>query len=274
MVDHNIESFKKLTAVGNQNNPDVIFFGTEAGEKGTVEFLVPIEAVAGLFFLLTAASMVGPGQELGRAFNRIRSRTVAYASDLSGGLAGIALFAVCSYFQIPPVWWFGVISLAMLYFLAQPVTDAPGSDKPSSLARLSKFALIVPPILALFTSYQFSNDPNAIHVSWSPYYRIEYSPVNQNIQTNGTGHQIMISRGEPSRSPYDLPYMFNNELKRPEFQRILVIGAGSGNDLSRALYWCGPNTRIDAVEIDPAIQKIGATFHPTSPTTTNASPYT
>ena len=265
MVDQNIDSFKRMTAVGNQDNPDVIFFGTEAGEKGTVEFLVPIEAVAGLFFILTAGCMVGPGQELGRAFNRMTSRTAAYASDLSGGLAGIALFGVCSYFQIPPVWWFCLISLSIFYFLVKPPGAESLGSPPSALAKLSKFALVVPPVLALFTSYQFSNDPNAIHVAWSPYYRIEYAPSNQNIQTNGTGHQIMIPLGEPSQSPYDLPYMFNNELKRPEFKRILVIGAGSGNDLSRALYWCGPETKIDAVEIDPAIQNIGANFHPNKP---------
>jgi hypothetical protein len=261
MVDQNINAFKQITDVGNQQNPDVIFFGAEGADHKNVEFTVPIEAMAGLFFLLAGACMVGPGQELGRAFNRVRNRTAAYAADLGGSLVGIAAFAAISYFQQPPVVWFAAISLLILPFLAKDDPDAA----PGPLARLSKIALVVPPVLAVFTSYQFSNDPNAVEVHWSPYYRIEYSPRNQEIQTNGTGHQMMIARGEPSQSPYDLPYLFQRELKRPEYKRILVIGAGSGNDISRALYWCGPDTRIDAVDIDPVIQKLGMKYHPNRP---------
>ena len=44
---------------------------------------------------------------------------------------------------------------------------------------------------------------------------------------------------------------------------MLVIGAGSGNDLSRALAFGAKH--IDAVEIDPAIQKIGRDDHPDHP---------
>ena len=36
---------------------------------------------------------------------------------------------------------------------------------------------------------------------------------------------------------------------------VLIIGAGSGNDVSRALVWGAE--RVDAVEIDPVIQRIG-----------------
>jgi len=265
LIDQNIEQFKRITDVGNQNNPDVIFFGAESVESGNVEFTVPIEAMAGLFFLLAGACMVGPGQELGRAFNRIANRTAAYAADLCGSLIGIALFAVFSYMQSPPIYWFTAIAAMMLHFLWRPDPDAASGAKRTPFQWLAILALLTSPILSVFTSYQFSNDPNAIGVRWSPYYRIEFEPVKKVIQTNGTGHQQMIARGEPSQSPYDLPYLFQRELKRPEYQRILVIGAGSGNDISRALYWCGPNTRIDAVEIDPVIQKLGATYHPNRP---------
>jgi spermidine synthase len=44
---------------------------------------------------------------------------------------------------------------------------------------------------------------------------------------------------------------------------VLVIGAGSGNDLAHALRFGA--SQIDAVEIDLVIQDIGRHFHPDSP---------
>ena len=49
----------------------------------------------------------------------------------------------------------------------------------------------------------------------------------------------------------------------PAFGDVLVIGAGSGNDVSRALAWGAHH--VDAVEIDPAIQRLGARDHPDHP---------
>src|SRR6202165_3467364 len=44
---------------------------------------------------------------------------------------------------------------------------------------------------------------------------------------------------------------------------MLVIGAGSGNDVSRALEWGAE--RVDAVEIDPVIYSLGSRDHPDKP---------
>ena len=92
-----------VLAVGNQVNPDVVFFGTEAASVSRVPITIPIEVVGGLFFVLIAAVMAGPGQEMGRAFNRVASRTAAYSANLLGSLAGIGTFAACSYLKLPPV---------------------------------------------------------------------------------------------------------------------------------------------------------------------------
>ena len=56
------------------------------------QFVVPIEAVAGLFFVLIALMFVGLGQVMGRAFDAIPDRVVAYTADILGSLAGIAAF--------------------------------------------------------------------------------------------------------------------------------------------------------------------------------------
>ena len=55
-----------------------------------------------LFFVLIAGVMVGPGQEMGRAFNRVADRTAAYSANLLGSLVGIGMFALCSYLNIAP----------------------------------------------------------------------------------------------------------------------------------------------------------------------------
>ncbi|HEY3028382.1 MAG TPA: hypothetical protein VGJ55_19700, partial [Pyrinomonadaceae bacterium] len=50
---------------------------------------------------------------------------------------------------------------------------------------------------------------------------------------------------------------------RAAFADVLIIGAGSGNDVSRALQWGAQH--VDAVEIDPAINRLGRQYHPDQP---------
>jgi SAM-dependent methyltransferase len=57
----------------------------------------------------------------------------------------------------------------------------------------------------------------------------------------------------------------NRDASEAPFRNILIIGAGSGNDVSRALQWAAPDARIDAVEIDPVIQRLGRENHPDRP---------
>src|SRR5262249_6793617 len=105
--------------VADQANPEVVFFGGETSVLQQVEFRFPLEIVLGLFFVLIALVMVGPGQEMGRAFNRVPNRGRAYAYNLLGSLAGILLFAAGSTFQLPPVVWFGLCALGLIVFLTR-----------------------------------------------------------------------------------------------------------------------------------------------------------
>src|SRR5262249_17301489 len=97
---------------------------------------------------------------------------------------------------------------------------------------------------------------------WSPYYRIDYAAGSRTIVVNLIGHQQMVSR-ESISPAYSLPYLLNRDSGRQPFSQVLVIGAGSGNDISRALQWGAQ--RVDAVEIDPVIQQLGAVHHPDRP---------
>ncbi len=248
----------RYVAVGDQSNPDEVFFGAEDTHQHAVRFRIPVEVIVGLFFVLIAAVHVGPGQEMGRAFGRISSRSRAYSLNLLGSLAGIGTFAACSYLELPPVAWFAAVSLGVAHFLRGPGT----------LARYACLALVI--FTTIPTSGLFA--VNGRHTTWSPYYRVDYRPTARLIETNLISHQRMEASITPPMAPYALPYLFQRDLKRadgspawPAFRRVLIIGAGSGNDVVRALQWVPTEARIDAVEIDPAIRAIGAGHHPDRP---------
>ena len=97
---------------------------------------------------------------------------------------------------------------------------------------------------------------------WSPYYRIDYQPDHKLISVNLIGHQQMQSRESPFPA-YALPHLINRDAGRKPFADVLIIGAGSGNDVSRALAWGA--SHVDAVEIDPVIQRLGKQEHPDHP---------
>jgi spermidine synthase len=250
--------------VGNQANPDVVFFGTEASAYRDPTFLVPVELIIGLMFLLIAAAMVGPGQEMGRAFNRVPNRIRAYAANLAGSLAGIVLFAACSWLHLSPVVWFAASALGVYYFLSRRDPDAiPGTPRP----RLGTAALLLAMavVVTVPTAGLVARDSGRQETFWSPYYRVDHLKESGTIVTNLIGHQVMLPRDKPGEVAYHLPHLFNHEVGRPPFRRILVIGAGSGNDVSRALLWADPDVAIDAVDIEPVIQRIGGEYHPDRP---------
>ena len=260
--------------VGNQANPDVVFFGTEHGINFEKPFTIPIEVVGGAFFILIAALMVGPGQEMGRAFNRVSNRTTAYSANLLGSLVGIAMFAGCSYLSLPPLVWFGGSVAVIAYLFLRPDPDAlisPDSPTKNKSQIVPLVCLILALILTVFTSGFFPGDMNR-ETTWSPYYRIDYLPTVQHILTNKISHQVVEPRDNPTVAPYALPYLFQRDLKTSDgapawhsFKRILIIGAGSGNDVARALRWAPADAKIDAVEIDPVIRKLGEAHHPDEP---------
>src|SRR4051812_11077315 len=47
--------------VGNTSPPQLVFFGTERPTQDVARFVLPIEVLAGFFFLLIALALIGPG---------------------------------------------------------------------------------------------------------------------------------------------------------------------------------------------------------------------
>jgi len=116
---------------------------------------------------------------------------------------------------------------------------------------------------------------------WSPYYRIDFAslpppsgwqtPAAYMLEVNHDYHQKAVDlspdfvRRYPDYWPnndallsYNLPYeMIDNP------GDVLVVGAGTGNDVAAALRHGAQH--VDAVEIDPVIVRLGLEHHPEHP---------
>ena len=235
--------------VGSQQSPELIYFGTDARIKDPTKWVVPIEVLAGYFFVLVALLFIGPGQEMGRRFAAIDNRLIAYTADIVGSLAGISVFGLMSVHRVPAWTWF-LIALAIgVWFIS----------------RWRFFqALAAVGILAVVGLADWPRDAVGIktQVIWSPYYQVRFKPMFRSIDVNNIGHQAMVpvDRAAPA---YLLPYQLNSQAGGKPFDDVLIVGAGSGNDVAAAL--TQGVGHVDAVEIDPVINELGRLHHPNRP---------
>jgi SAM-dependent methyltransferase len=233
--------------VGDQASPQEVFFGTEYRNPDLAQFVVPIESIAATFFILIALMFVGLGQMLGRAFDAYPNRVLGYMLNIGGSLLGILGFSALSFTQARPVVWFLISCGGIAYLLYQAKALSP----PRVLALVTLLIIIGIPRDWL--------DPNH-ETRWSPYYLIDR--VDSGIIVNNITHQGMLSF-ETSGSLYSLIHLLERHSGGPSFRDVLIIGAGSGNDIAHALRFGVKH--IDAVEIDPVIQDIGIRYHPDHP---------
>jgi SAM-dependent methyltransferase len=171
----------------------------------------------------------------------------AYRLDILGSIAGIAAFSVMSFAGAPPVVWAVVIAASLAVLAGRRMRP---------LGRIALAAIVV-----LLGVGSFS--PND---TWSPYYRVTAFPTEPNgsvrIRVNGLPHQSILPLGllRTSQPFYLYPY---DHLAGNPLDDVLVIGAGTGNDVAVAL--AEGARHVDAVEIDPVLQDIGRDRHPNSP---------
>ncbi|MCX7017027.1 MAG: hypothetical protein NTW86_31450 [Candidatus Sumerlaeota bacterium] len=259
--------------LGNQLSPQLVFFGAEFRHPDLASIVVPMEAIAGVFFLLVALIFLGLGQTMGRGLDRIPNRVHAYTINILGSLAGIVGFALVSVFRLSPFWWFavslagcgffltgerwrragnGVCIVATILFVSLAQWGALSDSRNPLAPWLKRLAARVAPSAA-------ADDRQTL---WSPYYRINYSPEKKTIAVNDIGHQQMVDIGAKGLA-YALPYSLSRDAGRPPIRDALMIGAGAGNDVAAALQ--AGVERVDAVEIDPVIYELGERFHPNRP---------
>jgi len=253
---------EKMLDVGD--NSQVVYFGADR-YADPAKFFIPMEVLCGIFFVLICLINIGPGQELGRALSRNTDRVRAYTINIAGSLVGIAVFSLSSYLALTPLHWFSAVGLIIGWLLLKRM-------EPTTKNRLTvAIPLLLVVILGSWRTGSFGFDRRLPGTTiWSPYYRIDYeAPPSRNIVVNLIGHQRM----EPLDNipEYQITHLLHRDAERlahPDnepvaFQDVLVIGAGSGNDLSRALKFNVGH--IDAVDIDPVIQSLGRRDHPAHP---------
>lgn len=236
--------------VGDQTAPQFVFFGTEWRNVDLAQFVVPIEVFAGVFFVLITLMFVGLGQVLGRCFDRSPNRIRAYTFNILGSLGGIVAFALMCFAGAPPVWWFLLGFLGVGWFLRQA-------------GQLVVRQIVPLAVACILVGLVGTSVHGATQIHWSPYYMVQFEPANgRDITANTISHQQMVAFDEPGAS-YSLPYLLLRDSGRTSLQNVLIIGAGSGNDVTHALK--NGAGHVDAVEIDPVIQSLGRDYHPDRP---------
>ena len=208
-------------------------------------------------FILGTLTFVAPGQLLAEKLEGFTQRgrpLRGYAWDLAGSLLGTAGFAVACFLWTRPLVWFSVVMIAMLI--------------------LARGRLLV--LLAGFATLSAVGWIAEHHQTWSPYYALQVVQVPQipggapamEVRANGSLHQVALDLAgtapdgamvDDVRKGYRIPY----RLLGHKPGRVLVLGAGSGNDVAVALAEGAES--VDAVEIDPAIAQLGRTTHPDKP---------
>jgi SAM-dependent methyltransferase len=181
-----------------------------------------------LIFLSTVAVMATIAQEVARTFARFKPLE-AYRLDVLGSLGGIVAFSVLSFLQLPPLAWGLLAALGVVVLLL-------GAQ-------------------SLLPIYH-----------WSPYYKVRATERPQeralSVSANNVPHQVArpVERLRTAAPFYFFPY---RHLPAGGLGDVLVIGAGTGNDVAVAL--AHGARHVDAVEIDPALHRLGRDRHADRP---------
>ena len=231
---------------GKISGQSQIFFGLEALRDGW-HWQVPLYVVIPSVFILSVFPFIGLGQVMGRSLQHF-APVKAYCINILGSILGIVSFAIISLFHVSAPWWFALFFAAFVPFF--PVKNL-------KLA-VSSAALAAGAVAVVFALQSGLFDFQTI---WSPYYRITLR--GNTINVNEIGHQTMMSKREPRAFFYGVPYLLSKGADRKPIRKVLIIGAGSGNDVSFALEH-GVES-IDAVDIEPRIVEIGKRLHPDRP---------
>ena len=218
-------------------------------------------AVTAILLLLITYIFIPLGQTVSRQLELAPRTLYGYSWNLAGSLVGIVAFFAVSWLALPPWIWFMAV-LASMAMLQSTRRD-----------RILLALAIVPVVLLLV-------DPSSPHrfILWTPYQQIELQErtypdgefMGSNIRVNHAGYQIIVNLShdflvrhpellkEPEdENPYNLPFRFTTPNPR-----VLIVGSGTGNDVAAALR--NHSSAVDAVEIDPAILKLGRR-HPEHP---------
>ena len=254
-------------------HPVVPGFGEGVGVVGGEVFYTNAPAVADAtslwafvaWFLGTMVVFALLGQRTAKVF-RTFPPLRAYSLDVGGSCAGVLAFMLVSALQLPAWTWF--LAAAALFAATAPAGRG-------ALAAAAPVVLCA--VLAWRGDQHLLADPRYAGdyvVRWSPYQKVEFAAdagegaadarAGRTLYVNGIVHQGMFTADVLTDSVYSLPYRARAQRRElPPYRSVLVIGAGSGNDVATALLHGVEH--VDAVEIDPVIARLGRDRHPARP---------
>jgi hypothetical protein len=223
-----------------------------------------------VFFLTTMFLFIPLGQATGEEMSP-HPPIKAYIVNLLASLVGIWSFSVLSFLRTPPMVWFAIAIIGIGFYY-------------SYLHKLARSHWII--FFLTLAGIAIAG----VGKIWSPYNRLNLIDFSYTSRVNGETFHLgkilnvqqmfyqsavdlsIIKRAELKENgddsiadeleqvakQYNLPYLFV-----PPQSRVLVVGAGMGNDVSAALR--SDMGHVDAVEIDPSILELGRKFHPENP---------
>ena len=230
------------------------------------------------FFVLIALVFVPMGQQIGRGFMAVVPSLRGYILNILGSVLGVLAFAAISLLQLPPVWWFAGVLMLLLWFVRYERTTLLANAAAGVLAviavAIAGAGFIWSPYHKLTLSPLLIDSRTAQllpgHGDLDPQYTIRLpSSVGFHIAVDDDFLQMAMNLSPSSvnqyrflrnyQKQYDLPYT----IPMFPYDDVLIVGAGTGNDTAAALRH--GVRHIDAVEIDPAIVKLGKAMHPEKP---------
>ena len=218
---------------------DLIFFGAELKPSGP-----PRELALPAVFLAVAVVLACIGNGIAHTFRQLQALD-AYKFDLIGSLVGIVGFTTLSFLGTPPIVWSLIAAVVLL-----------GTIRPRSLR---DSALVGIPLLILLATLGIESRED--NVLWTPYYKASYG-------INDDGAQVLVN-GVPhwfQTKATDWPVyktVYDRLASDAPLDDLLVIGAGSGNDIAVALE--NGAKHVDAVEIDHRLLDLAKKNHPNRP---------
>lgn len=225
----------------DRSGSDLIYFG-DLSPSG-----LPTWVTLPIIFAAVASLMAMIGEGVARAFVKFPPLE-AYRLDIGGSILGIVAFSALSFAWAPPVAW-GVVA-AVLFLLVRR-----GGWLPLQIVALAAVVFV----LGRESALPFD--------SWSPYYKVQVVPIptgrgTYDIAVNGIPHQSIqsVEVRRASDPAYFLPY---TRARVGNLDDVLIVGAGTGSDVAVAL--SEGARHIDAVEIDPRLQQLGAQLHADKP---------
>ncbi len=261
-----------------------VYLGSESARKsqtgpagpesniGTATAESPVDvakfyAIVGAVFALTVLAMVPVGQMTAEYMHGL-AVLPAYTANLAGSLAGVLGAFALSAVATPP-WVNATLVLFLLSLYLIP-------------SRQWMVLSLLATALAGAAMYAADHRPGQFTI-WSPYNKIELQPLPRYRLADGRvyvpGWQLSVqnlyyqrvldlSRATVNRFPefpgvrilqqvYAFPYFW----KKPH--QVLVLGAGTGNDVAAALRMGADH--VDAVDIDRSILALGRQLHPERP---------